>query len=646
MTTFKDLGLNEDLLKGIEELGFINPTPIQLQAIPQLISADSDLLGLAQTGTGKTAAFGLPLLEKIDIEKNIIQGIIICPTRELCLQITEDLKKFSKYYGQLRILSVYGGASIRDQIRELRKGIQIVVATAGRMIDIIQRGEIKLDAVKYVVLDEADEMLNMGFKEDIHHILSFTPEEKNTWLFSATMPKEIRHIANQFMDNPIEVTVGAKNTTNENIEHQFYLVRSRDRYTTLKRMVDVNPQIYGIIFTRTKADAQEIAEQLIKDKYNADALHGDLTQQQRDKVMGRFRDKSLQLLVATDVAARGIDVDDITHVINYSLPDDNESYTHRSGRTARAGKKGICMSIIHIKEQHRITDLERMTKTKFIRSKIPTGLEVCEAQLMNIIHQIHEIRVDEEQVAKFIPTAIEEFQDLSKEELIKKLISQEFNHFLDYYKDAPDLNLIENQRRDNDKRNQERGDKQYTRLHINVGYDEGTTNANLLELVDSVAGIFKRKVGKIMIKPTFSYFEIEAYEAERCIQRLNNYKIGRKSVKVSIAEGENRSEGGGGDSSYKKSSYTPRSGDDRSRRPSSDDRGSRSFPKKSDKPSGGSGSYFDKPGYKKKESSNFSKPDAGFQKPSSTAPKDKKSSDKEYEKKWQDILSNNDDLKW
>jgi len=555
MTTFDQLGLEPGLLQSISDLGFVNPTPIQEKTIPHLLANECDLLGLAQTGTGKTAAFGLPLLSKTAFNKPYIQGLVICPTRELCLQITEDLKKFAKYKGKLRILSVYGGASISQQIRELRKGVHIVVATAGRMIDIIERNEIRLDQVHTVVLDEADEMLNMGFKEDIEHILSFTPEEKNTWLFSATMPNEIRTIANNFMDEPFEVTVGQANAGNQNIDHQFYVSKSRDRYATLKRLVDVHPDIYGIIFTRTKAEAQEIAEHLIKDGYNADSLHGDLSQQQRDKVMGRFRERNVQILVATDVAARGIDVNDITHVINFSLPDDNEAYTHRSGRTARAGKQGTCMSIIHVKELYRITELERKLKITFIKHNIPTGIEVCEAQLLKIVHQVHAVKVDEDIIKRYMTKAMEELGSFTKEELIAKLISAEFNRFLEYYKNAPDLNIPDNRRERAGVRNMVQSDTEHTKMHINIGAEHGMTPAMLLDVIDSMANVFKRRVGKIYVKPTYTYFHLETKEIERVIGALNGKRINNRIISVSIADGGDSYAGNGDNTQHERRGY-------------------------------------------------------------------------------------------
>src|ERR1700760_3394275 len=440
MNPFIELGIRHDIVNAISELGFENPTPIQEQSIPVLLTGSNDFVGLAQTGTGKTAAFGLPLLELLDFDQNHPQALVLCPTRELCLQITNDIKNYAKKMGNVNVVAVYGGASISDQLHQIKRGVQIVVATPGRMLDIINRKAINFSEVQFVVLDEADEMLNMGFQEDIDSILSETPSDKKTWLFSATMPSEVRRIAKKYMDDPYELTMGTKNTGNENIDHEYYVVRARDKYAAFKRIVDFNPEIFGIVFCRTKIETQEIAEALIKDGYNADSLHGDLSQQQRDKVMKRYRERNLQLLIATDVAARGIDVNDVTHVINYSLPDEVENYTHRSGRTARAGKTGVSISIINAKELGKIRQIERTIGKKFNKAEIPTGFDVCEKQLFSIVHKIHDVEVNEQQIEQYIPRIMEEFKDFTKEDFVKRFASIEFNRFLDYYKNAPDLN--------------------------------------------------------------------------------------------------------------------------------------------------------------------------------------------------------------
>ena len=425
MLTFKELVSDEKMLRALEELGFEHPTPVQEQAIPQLLTGERDFIGLAQTGTGKTAAFGIPLLTVLDFHSMDSQALILAPTRELCVQITNDIKKYSKFMPAVNVVAVYGGASIDTQIRQIRKGAQIIVATPGRLIDLIGRKAIKLQTVGFIVLDEADEMLNMGFQEDIDEILSHTPEEKKIWLFSATMPREVRAIAANYMSDPFELTVGRKNESAENIEHYYYVMHERDRYAALKRILDAEPEIFGIIFCRTKMDTQHVAENLIKDGYNADALHGDLSQQQRDKVMGRYRQRVLQLLIATDVAARGIDVNDITHVIHYNLPDESENYTHRSGRTARAGKSGISIALINIREQGKIHQIEKKINRKFHLGKIPSAVDVCEQQLLNLVKKIRSVEVNEKGISKYMIPVLQELEDMSKEELIQRKVNIE-----------------------------------------------------------------------------------------------------------------------------------------------------------------------------------------------------------------------------
>jgi len=446
MMTFEELGLSQPVLKAIGELGFESPTPIQEKAIPAVLTGEEDMVALAQTGTGKTAAFGLPLTQLINFESRQVQAVVLCPTRELCMQITRDLQNFTKYLGGAHVVSIYGGASIEGQIREVRKGPQIIVGTPGRMVDMIDRGVVNLTTIQYVVLDEADEMLNMGFKEDLDMILSDTPATKSTWLFSATMPDEVLRISRSYMKDPVEITVGGKNTGNENIEHQYYVVHQRDKYLALKRIADYNPDIFAIVFCRTKIETQQIADALIKDGYNADALHGDLSQAQRDHVMKRYRSRSLQMLVATDVAARGIDVNDVTHVINYNLPDEIENYTHRSGRTARAGKKGVSIAIINMKEVYKIRQIEKIIKQTFEKAHIPTPFEVCEKQLFHLVQGVHNIEVNEKAIGAYLPKVFEEFADMTKEEVITRFVSVEFNRFLDYYRNAPDLNESEKKR--------------------------------------------------------------------------------------------------------------------------------------------------------------------------------------------------------
>ncbi|WP_143310481.1 DEAD/DEAH box helicase [Chitinophaga vietnamensis] len=545
MTTFESLGLQEPILKGITDLGFVAPTPIQEKAIPVLLSGDRDFVGLAQTGTGKTAAFGLPLLQQIDVKLHKPQGLILCPTRELCLQITNDLKNFSKYLGDVSIVAVYGGSSIVQQLRELKRGVHIVVATPGRLLDIIDRGAINFENVRYAVLDEADEMLNMGFQEDINSILSNTPEEKTTWLFSATMPQEVRRIAQKYMEDPFELTVGNKNSGNANIEHEYYVVRPREKYAALKRIVDYNPDIFGIIFTRTKIESQEIAESLIKDGYNADALHGDLTQQQRDKVMKRFREKALQVLVATDVAARGIDVDNVTHVINYELPDDVENYTHRSGRTARAGKSGVSIAIISSRDIGKIRQIERVIGKKFTKAEVPDGFAVCEKQLFALVHRVHNVTVNEEQIDPYLERINEEFASMSKEELIKRFASLEFNQFLEYYQDAPDLNVKEEKRSFEDRGS--RGSGKFTRLFINLGSVDDFNRGDMLRYLCDNTGVRGNKIGRIDLKGVYSFFEVENDVVDKVTQAFKKVEYNGRSVRIEMSQdGDKRSRGGGG----------------------------------------------------------------------------------------------------
>jgi ATP-dependent RNA helicase DeaD len=507
MTNFEELGLDKRIIEAIKSMGFENPTPIQQQAIPQLLTEKRDLVGLAQTGTGKTAAFGLPLIHFTDFKKRHTQALIICPTRELCLQITRDLTNFSSNYENANVVAIYGGASIENQIREINRGAQIIVATPGRMVDMIDRGRIKLNAVSTVVLDEADEMLNMGFKEDLDSILSETPDDKNTWLFSATMPNEVARIAKNYMSNPIEVTVGKQNQGAENIEHKYYMVHARDKYAALKRIADFNPEIFGIVFCRTRMETQEIAEHLIKDGYNADSLHGDLSQQQRDNVMKRYRNKTLQMLVATDVAARGIDVDNVTHVINYNLPDDPEVYTHRSGRTARAGKSGVSIAIVNMKEIGKIRDIERKIGKQFIKDKLPTGVQVCEKQLINLVNKIHDAEVNEIEIEKFLPQVQEMLKDLSKEDLIKRMLSEEFNRFLDYYRNAPDLNADDGRGKDRKTSPMGHGNSEPSgRFFINLGEIDGMDQESFRAYAAEVAGINPYDFKRINIKSTFFIF--------------------------------------------------------------------------------------------------------------------------------------------
>src|SRR5258708_639727 len=456
MMTFEGLGLDARLVQATDALGFTTPTPIQEQAIPVLLSGTKDLVGLAQTGTGKTAAFGLPLLQLVDEQQKHPQAVVVWPTRELCMQIVSEIELFKKFIPGIHVIAVYGGTSIGLQIRDLKRGVQIVVATPGRLIDLIERKAINLEQIRYVVLDEADEMLNMGFQDDIEFILQNTPKREATWLFSATMPPEIRRVSKKYMQTPTEITVGKMNTANKNIDHQYFVANAHHRYETLKRIIDFNPGIYGIIVARTKIDAQNIAEKLTREGYDIDALHGDLTQQQRDKVMGEFREKQLQLLIATDVAARGIDVKEITHVINYELPDDMEVYTHRTGRTGRAGSTGICLSIVHSREIGKLRQIERMVQSPFHKLEIPSGKDVCRKQFFSFMEKLLQADISHGDYESYVPMLEEKFADVSKEEVLKRVAAMEFDRFLKYYENAEDLNVRERARDYKDSRG-ERG---------------------------------------------------------------------------------------------------------------------------------------------------------------------------------------------
>ncbi|MCK9156821.1 MAG: DEAD/DEAH box helicase [Paludibacteraceae bacterium] len=512
--TFKELGLKEEILKGIEELGFTEPMPIQEKVTPFLLSEDkSDLVALAQTGTGKTAGFGLPLLHLIDASVNRIQALVLSPTRELCIQISNDLKNYSKYIKGFKVVPVYGGESIVQQYRQLDVQPQVLAATPGRLIDLIERGKVNLSNIKYLVLDEADEMLNMGFQDDIERILQETPENRRTLLFSATMPSAIAHIAKKYMKDSVEISIGRKNAGAENVRHIYYTVPAKLRYEALKRIVDVNPDIYAIVFCRTRQETKDVADHLMADGYNADALHGDLSQIQRDSVMQKFRVKTLQLLVATDVAARGLDVSDLTHVINFNLPDDIESYTHRSGRTGRANKSGISVSIVHTKETGRIRMIEKMINKKFEKGVIPTGLDVCQSQLFSLINKMKEAQVDE-QIEKYLPMLIEQLNDMDKETIIKKFVSLEFNRFLSYYKNAEDINI---EGRDNSERSQKRRNGDLIRLKINLGQKDGFTPKRILGIINDTTGDKGIEIRDIEITPRYSFFDVDSNEVKRMI---------------------------------------------------------------------------------------------------------------------------------
>jgi len=547
---FNELGLHGDLLKAIAELGFETPTPIQQQTIPKLNAGRTDLVALAQTGTGKTAAFGLPILHQIDFDNKNVQALILAPTRELCVQINNDIKNFGKYLRGFSSVAIYGGAKIDGQIKDIRRGVQVVVATPGRLIDVIERKVINLKTVSIVVLDEADEMLNMGFKEDLDIILRETPKEKNTWLFSATMPGEVARIAKNYMHHPLEISTGRKNEGADNLEHIYYLVHPRDRYPALKRIADYYPEIFGIVFCRTKAETQEVADHLIKDGYNADALHGDLSQSQRDFVMKRFRSRTLQMLVATDVAARGLDVNDVTHVINFNLPEDIESYTHRTGRTARAGKSGVAITIVTPKDSARIKDIERIIKKKFEHKQVPNGAEVCEKQLFNLVHKLHKVEVKDEEIESFLPAIYEELKELSKEELIKRLISEEFNRFHEYYDNAPDLNMA--------KGNVDGafGNSRTVRFFVNMGSMDGFNFHSLKDFLADTVRLHTRMVFNVDVKSSFSFFETETKFTENFLALNNqNIEFNNRPLKVSNKRMKEGKPGRGGFEKFEKKEH-------------------------------------------------------------------------------------------
>lgn len=529
MQTFNESGLNDDLLKAILEMGFETPTPIQSKTIPHLLQSDRDIIALAQTGTGKTAAFGLPLIQQIDLGLMHTQLIVLCPTRELCIQITKDFDSFSKYYSRLVIAATYGGASIEQQIKTLNKGAQIVVGTPGRVNDLIRRKKLKLENIKWLVLDEADEMLNMGFKEELDTILATTPDEKQTLLFSATMPNEIASIAKNYMENPMEIAVGKKNTGAENVEHYYYMVSARDRYLALKRIADINPKIYGIVFCRTRMETKEVADKLMQDGYNADALHGDLSQAQRDFVMKRFRNGNLNLLVATDVAARGLDVNNITHVINYNLPDDGEVYIHRSGRTGRAGKNGIAISILHSRENRKLREIEKKLGKTIERKYVPTGKEICEKQLFNLVDKVENVVIDESQIAQYIDPIYKKLSWLNHEELIKRFISVEFNRFLEYYKDADDINVSTNEKAKN-----RRKSVGFDKFYIGLGTKNGFSKRELIAMINKQSKLKSAEIGKIEIMKNFGFFELDNQYTNQLLKIMSKEKFKGKKFIVDL----------------------------------------------------------------------------------------------------------------
>ncbi len=554
MKSFEELGVAPNILRAIQEMGYENPMPVQEEVIPYLLGEIRDIIALAQTGTGKTAAFGLPVIQEIDVKNNVPQALILAPTRELCLQIAGDLADYSKYVDGLRVLPVYGGSSIESQIKTLKRGVQIIVATPGRLIDLINRKTVNLENVKYVVLDEADEMLNMGFSDSIDEILKKVPESRSMLLFSATMPKEISKITKKYMQDPKEITIGRKNEGSENVKDVYYMVHARDKYLALKRIADYYPNIYGIIFCRTRRETQEIADKLIQDGYNADSLHGDLSQAQRDYVMQKFRTRTLQLLVATDVAARGLDVDSLTHVINYGLPDDIESYTHRRGRTGRAGKTGISIGIVHVKEKGKIREIEKAINKKFEEGKIPTGDAICEKQLFNFIDKLEKVKVNEEEIEKMLPAVYRRLEWLEKEDIIKRIVSLEMNRLIDYYEDAEDIETVSSRpvmerrtskegrgdRRSSQSRTAERG---YTRLFINIGRTDGINPATLMGFINDFVDN-KIRIGRIDLLPNFSFFEVPERDASKVLGALKKKEYNGRRVSVEISQSKDERQEG------------------------------------------------------------------------------------------------------
>ena len=550
MSLFESMGLRSEILNAIQELGFVAPTPIQEKAVPFLLESDQDMVALAQTGTGKTAAFGLPIIQQIDSSLKVPQALILSPTRELAMQIASDLTDFSKFLGKINIAVLYGGADIKKQITSLEKGAQIVVGTPGRTLDLIKRKKFRVNEIQWLVLDEADEMLSMGFKDDLDGILKDTPAEKQTLLFSATMPAEIVRIANNYMVDPYEISVGKKNTGAENVEHHYYVVHAKDRYLALKRVADINPNIYGIIFCRTRAETKEVADKLMQDGYNADALHGDLSQAQRDHVMARFRAKHLQMLVATDVAARGLDVNDLTHVINYNLPDDPEVYIHRSGRTGRAGKKGISVTLTHMREKGKLRDVERKIGKKFIKVEVPQGKEICEKQLFNLIDKVEKVEVNDEQIAPFMQVIYKKLAWLDREELIKHFVSVEFNRFLTYYENAPDINVDENSvhdeergrgRKDRKRQNRERGgkpnkrDMEYSRFFFSLGKKNGISKRTIIDMINQQMPGKSVEIGNIEVLKGFSFFEVDARFEKEISKALQNARYKGQRIGIELA---------------------------------------------------------------------------------------------------------------
>ena len=538
MKTFEELGVSPEIRQAIEEMGYAYPMPVQEEVIPYLLGENNDVVALAQTGTGKTAAFGLPLIQKIEVEKNYPQSLVLCPTRELCLQIAGDLNDYSKYVDGLKVLPVYGGSSIESQIRALRQGVHIIVATPGRLIDLMERGTVSLATVRNVVLDEADEMLNMGFSESLNAILADVPEDRNTLLFSATMSREIERIAANYLHNAREIVIGKKNEGTANVRHVAYLVHAKDKYETLKRIVDFYPQIYGIIFCRTKIETQEIADRLMQEGYNADSLHGDLSQVQRDLVMQKFRIRNLQILVATDVAARGLDVDDLTHIINYGLPDDIESYTHRSGRTGRAGKTGISIAIINLKEKGKLRSIEKSIGQQFAKGEIPSAKDICKKQLFKVIDDLEKVKVNEEEIEGFMTEIYRKLDWLSKEDLIKRVVSREFNRFFEYYNGREEIAVVsEGGKKEKAAKNVRKAEAGYVRMYINLGKID---NFGLKGLMDMLNDHTRSRVdvGKVDLMKKFSFFEVDETKTEKVLKAFEGLTWNGRPVTVEVASEE------------------------------------------------------------------------------------------------------------
>lgn len=563
--TFQELGLENRFIEAVEDMGFKAPMPVQEKVIPHIIQKNcKDLIALAQTGTGKTAAYGLPLIQKTNSSEKSIQHLILCPTRELCLQISDDLTEYTKYSGDIKITAIFGGASIERQINIIKRGVHIISATPGRLLDLLNRRVVDISKVKSVVLDEADEMLNMGFRDELESILERTPKVKNTFLFSATMPTEVRKIANRYMNNPEEIVIGKKNVGAQNVTHESYIVHAKDRYLALKRIVDYYPDIYGIVFCRTRIETQEVADLLTKDGYDADSLHGDLSQPQRDKVMNKFKQKHLKLLIATDVAARGIDVDNLTHIINYNLPDELEVYTHRSGRTGRAGRSGISIVIANLKEKYKLRLIEKQINKKFENKLVPTGRDICEKQLLHLVDKLEKVEVNTEQISTFLPAILHKLEWMDRDELIKKIISIEFNRFLDYYKSMPELNVPENLKNSKQpkerKQNLQRIENGFTRFFLNLGNLDKLKPTDIIGMVNDFTGNRNIEIGDIDIMKNFSFFEADSDFTELILDGLNGNYYKKRKINVEVAEQKKSNEHKGSHSKIKRKKSEMKSG--------------------------------------------------------------------------------------